>query len=154
MSGVGGKEVQTGHEAIKILSEAYEHLCPEAQDVEPDDGGDGGGGDISALLASEVAELKDIKKQPFVWKKLGISALVYVEVKYKDGPTPAELVGHICREAKATQQNKARLCSRFYPIENVCPSTMQAMESMAKEIASKHFPADAKEGTTVRKFSY
>lgn len=143
-----GKEVQAGREAVNILTEAYEKLCPAA-----DEGPDVAGGDISALLASEVADLKDTSKQPFSFKTLNIGSLVYVEVKYTDGPSPGALVAHVCREVKATQQNKTRLCNRFYPVEHVCAAKMEAIESLAKEIAVKNFPDDATEGTTVRNFN-
>ena len=141
--------MQAGREAVNILTEAYEKLCPEAADG----GQEEAGGDISALLASEVADLKDRTKQPFYFQTLGIGSLVYIQVKYKDGPSPGALVAHVCREVKETQQNKSRLCNRFYPIEHVCPANMEAIGTLAKELAAKYFSDDAKEGIQVSKIS-
>lgn len=38
-------------------------------------------GDISALIASEVAELKDVSKQAFYYHNTGVNSVVYVEFK-------------------------------------------------------------------------
>lgn len=37
--------------------------------------------DISALIASEVADLKDASKQPLYWHSTGVNSVVYVELK-------------------------------------------------------------------------
>ena len=133
-----------GREAISILTEAYEELCPDAG------GGDGGdddvvddGGDISAQIANEVAQLKDKSKQPFDFMTMGVSALVYVQIKYKDGPSAAQLAAHVCRQIKSTQQKKSRLCSRFNPVDYVCAPTADAMKEMATESASRYFSQGA-----------
>ncbi|KAL4534850.1 hypothetical protein Ndes2526A_g05720 [Nannochloris sp. 'desiccata'] len=143
-----GKESQGAREGINILSEAYEALCPEVADAKNQAVGDDKGGDISALLASEVADLKDHSKQDFGFQLLGINGLVFVQVKYEGGPSPAELVQHVCREVKASKQNKTRLCQRFYPVEHQCTADLDAMQEMAKEVLAKHFPADSTEGIT------
>lgn len=148
-----GKEAQGAREAINILSEAYETLCPEVADAKNQAVADNDeGGDISALLASEVADLKDHSKQDFGFQILGIKGLVFVDVKYKDGPTPTELVQHVCREVEASKQNKTRLCQRFYPVEHQCAANFEDMTALAKRILPEHFPADAAEGISVRFF--
>jgi hypothetical protein len=152
ISTYNGKESQGGREAINILSEAYEAMCPEAAVTKNLTVDDDTGGDISALLASEVADLKDHSKQDFGFQLLGISGLVFVQVKYEGGPSPTELVQHVCRDVKATKQNKTRLCQRFYPVEHQCTADLEAMEAMAKEILPNHFPADAAEGIAVSYF--
>lgn len=147
-----GKENLAAREGIAVLSEAYENLCPrEGAEVDGDEAAQSDTlkpaqaiEDISAILSKEVDELKDVKKQPFYYHTLGIPSLVYVEARYKSGPTPTELVAHACQVAKESKQNKTRLCSRFYPIERVCGSTMPEMEALAKEIADAHFPKDGK----------
>lgn len=155
-----GKESLAAREGIAVLSEAYENLCSGG---EAEEGGNGGSQetsqgptqpveDISAILAKEVDELKDVKKQPFYYHTLGIPSLVYVEVRYTKGPTPTELVAHACHVAKDSKQNKTRLCSRFYPIERVCASTMSEMEALAKEIADVHFPKDGNPVTVREKY--
>ena len=149
---VTGKEVQSGREAIAVLSAAYEALCPEAADAadapaaadEPDSG------DIAALLAGEVAELKDIRKQPFAFRTVGINSLVFIQVQYEGGPTPTELVLHACRSARDAQQNTTRLCKRLYPIERTCAAHLPEMSAAAAKLTAQHFPADAAKGCSVR----
>ena len=145
-----GKELQAAREAINILSEAYESMCPEVADAKNEVVGGDKGGDISALLANEVADLKDYSKQDFGSQLLGINGLVFVQVKYEGGPSPTELVQHVCREVKASKQNKTRLCQRFYPVEHQCTADLEDMQKMAKEVLPNHFPADSTEGITVR----
>jgi hypothetical protein len=152
ISTFNGKEAQGAREAINILSEAYESLCPEVADAKLKTSEDDKGGDISALLANEVADLKDYSKQDFGFQLIGVKGLVFVQVQYEGGPTPSELVQHVCREVKASKQNKTRLCHRFYPVEHQCSADLEEMQKVAKEVLAKHFPADAAEGITVSFF--
>lgn len=145
-----GKESQGAREGINILSEAYEALCPEVENAKNEAVGDDKGGDISALLASEVADLKDHSKHDFGFQLLGINGLVFVQVKYEGGPSPTELVQHVCQEVKASKQNKTRFCQRFYPVQHQCTADLEAMQEMAKEVLPKHFPTDSTEGVAVR----
>lgn len=74
-------------EPAKTFSlQAYERLCPgktaSAAAAPP---AEAEATDISALIASEVADLKDASKQTFYWHSVGISALTYVEVKDAGG---------------------------------------------------------------------
>jgi hypothetical protein len=149
VSTYNGKEAKGAREAINILSEAYESMCPEAADAKIKAGDTSEGGDISALIASEVANLKDHSKQDFGFQLLGINGLVFVQVNYEGGPSPSELVEHVCRKVKASKQNKTRLCQKFYPVEHQCTADLEDMERLAKEILPQHFPADAAEGVTV-----
>lgn len=146
ISCVIGKETKAGREATNVFQEAYEHFCPDAADLADGDEAPDAGGDISELLANEVKDLKDRSKQLFTVRNMSIPSLVYVSFNYKGGPTPAALVAHVCREAQRTKQNVTRLCSRFYPVDRVCSSTLASMEGIAKEIAAESFPEDAKVG--------
>lgn len=140
VSCITGKEIPAAREAIAVFYEAYEVLCPasvDAKQAKPSDG------DISALLANEVADLKDLSKQPFVFRKLGIPSLTFIEIRYAGSPSPTELVAHICRSAQTEKQNKTRLCSRFYPIEHVCPAKLDDIQELAKDLAATHFPEQA-----------
>jgi len=115
VSCVTGKENHAAREAISIFAEAYEQLCPGALEG-PESNPSDAGGDISAIIACEVADLKDRSKQPFFFHNMGVASLVYVSFQYTDGPSAGELVTHACREAIKTQQNKTRLCNKFYPV--------------------------------------
>ena len=46
-------------------------------------------GDISALIASEVADLKDASKQTFYWHSTGVNSVIYVELKDAGGRSAA-----------------------------------------------------------------
>jgi hypothetical protein len=142
VSCVTGKEIPAAREAISVLQEAHEALCPASAPVETEQAKQADG-DISALLASEVADLKDLSKQPFVFRKLGIPSLTFVEIRYAGSPSSTELVTHICRGVQHERQNKTRLCSRFYPIEHVCPAKLEDIQALAKDLAATHFPENA-----------
>lgn len=155
VSCTAGKEGQAGREAISLISEAHEEITAiqskqnaasnEAEAKKDDDKGDDGNTtqDFSALIAEEVADLKDEKKQPFDFMRIGIGALIYVIFKYKDGPSPAEIIEHICRQAKDSKQNRTRFCTRFYPVEHTCQTSKEALGELAKVIAQKYFPTDS-----------
>ncbi len=147
VSCVMGREQQAGREAVAILADAHEALAPPA-DAAGDDaaGGDAPPADIAAELAAEVAGLKDAKQQPLLWRDVGIPSLVYVEARYAGAPSPSALVAHACAAAKASGQNRARLCKRFYPVDATCASTPAAMAALAAELAAEHFPAGAAAG--------
>jgi hypothetical protein len=141
-----GKETYAGREAIAIMSAALDTLAPAKTAAD-----EAGAQDIASAIANEVAELKDVRKAPFTAINLGIGSLVYLQYNGEEGgPTPADLVLHICRQAKETGQNTTRLCTRFYPIEYTCPATLEHMGELAKQVADKYFPKqDAAEGVAV-----
>ncbi len=146
VSCVMGREQQAGREAVAILADAHEALAPPADDAGADAAGDDANAppaDIAAELAAEVAGLKDAKQQPLFWRDVGIPSLVYVEARYAGSPAPSALVAHACAAAKASGQNRARLCKRFYPVDATCASTPAAMAALAAELAAEHFPAGA-----------
>ena len=155
VSCVVGKENLAGQEAVHVLTEAYEALAEKSKDGETAEetidgnskrkAGDdvANSTDIGAALAAEIDDLKDSEKKDFYYTKIGCPALVYVDIRYKDGPLPSDLVEHACREAKRTRQNQTRLCHRFYPLDRICPSNVEDMQKMADEISKEHFPEDA-----------
>ncbi len=106
--------------------------------------------DIAAALASEVAELKGGTRQPFYYHQLGLHSVVYLECKDGEGPSPSALVQHACQRVSDSQQNQTRFCSRFYPIEHTCFSSMEKIGELAAEVVKQYFPADAEEPIEVR----
>jgi tRNA acetyltransferase TAN1 len=147
VSGWSGKEMAMGRDAVSILTEAYEALGGVSEDGNDASDADVPVGDISAMLASEVAELKDRSKQPFHFITLGMPSLVYVRIKYEGGPGPVALVARACADIKESGQAKSRLITRFHPVEYVCAATVEDLENLGKKVAAAHFPADG-EGTT------
>lgn len=146
-----GREVKSGREAVSILAESLEDLKPPNQDDNEAQHNEAEkGNDISALIASEVADLKDVKKRDFVVKLLGIASLLYVECNYDGDPSPSELVDHALRRAKETGQNKAKLCNRFYPVEYSCAATIEEINTLADKIAKDHFETEEGKGVKVR----
>jgi len=148
-----GREKQSAREAMNILSEALEELrgdhVDNASDPTEEEEEEKDTGDISALLAQEISDLKDKKKQDFTIREMGIPSMVCIECAYKTGPMPSELVMHALENAKKTQQNKARFCKRFYPVDYSSSSTMEDMKAMAERIAKEHFPEKTADGKTV-----
>lgn len=146
-----GREKQSAREAMNILSEALEELRGDVQDdnVTDTEAEEKDATDISALLAQEISDLKDKKKQDFTIREMGIPSMVCIECAYKTGPKPSELVMHALENAKKTQQNKARFCKRFYPIDYTSSSTMEDIKAMAERIAKEHFPQKIADGKTV-----
>lgn len=60
-----------------------------------------------------------------------------------EGPSPSEVVAHVCREAAATKQAKTRFCNRFYPIDHTVFAGLEKMAELGKALAAEHFPAGA-----------
>ena len=143
VSCVQGKELKSGREAVAIFTESLEELRPDQQQDQVEQETKAS---ISELLKSEVQDLQDRSKQDFNVRLLGISSIVYVEFTYKGDPSPSAVVDHALRKAQQEQQNKARLCARFYPVDYTCPATIEEMKRLGKTIAATHFPEDAKEG--------
>lgn len=152
VSCVLGQEKKGGREALDILSESFEALNDPLGSKESDEAEKKEEvGDISSILAGEIADLKDKEKQDFFIREVGISALVYIECKYKDGPKPSDIVLHALETAKETGQNKARICSRFYPIDYTSSSELDDIKAMGETIAREHFPKG--DGTITTTFS-
>lgn len=138
MSCMQGKENKSGREAINILSDALEILRPSVGDE--NHGEESKGTDnISALLANEVKDLKDKRKEEFTVRLLGVNSLIYIEQNFKGDPSPSALVDYVVRQAYQTGQNKAKLCNRFYPVEYTCGANLGEIEKLSKVIAKDHF---------------
>lgn len=137
-----------GRDAVSILTDAYEALGGNAAEDASPDAADAPAGDISAALASEVADLKDRSKQPFYFMTLGVPSLVYVQIKYEGGPGPGALVAHVCADVKASGQTKSRMITRLHPVEYVCAATVEDLEALGKTVAASHFPPAPAAGTT------
>ena len=101
--------------------------------------------DISALLAAEVADLKDKSKHRFKHHETGIKGVQYVSFP-ADGPSPQEVVVSVMKEAKATMTLRARNCSRFLPVSHTCFASVEAIKEMAPKVLEGHFPAEEVEG--------
>eukprot|EP00889_Picochlorum_renovo_P000385 jgi/Picre1/27415/NNA_000382.t1 len=102
-----GQEKKAGREALAILSESFEALKNSHGSKKSDESKEkGDGNDISSLLADEIADLKDKDKQDFSIREVGISALVYIECKYEDGPQPSDIVMHALETAKETGRTR------------------------------------------------
>lgn len=148
VSAVAGKEAQAGREAITLLTEAYEKLCPDkaAAPAAPPPGGD-----IAAALASEVAALKSREGAVFAAHASGLNSVVFVEYRDAEGPSPTALAVAIAEEVKATQVNRTRFCCRLHPVEYQCYANMEKIDELAEKVVAAHFPCG--EGAKPRTFA-
>lgn len=142
-----GKEKQSVREAINILGESLDALRGgDGHDKDDTSKGDNTKEehtqDISSLLADEIADLKDKKKQDFVAWEMGMPSIAYVECCYKDGPSASDLVFHLLDDAKKSGQNKSRFCKRFYPIDYTTTSSIEDIKTLGETVAREHFPKD------------
>lgn len=147
-----GREKQGVREAIDILGESLDALRKngsledtskkkEQQKQKEETIGQ----DISSLLADEIADLKDNQKQDFVAWEMGMPSITFIECRYEDGPSSADLVFHLLDESKKSRQNKSRFCKRFYPIDYSTTSAVEDMKTLGETIAREHFPKDIKD---------
>ena len=140
------------------MEEHYDKLQKESQGASTSsvaaEGQDGQGAadkekegskDISALLAAEVANLKDKSKHRFKHHETGIKGCQYVSFP-PDGPSPQDVVVSIMKEAKATMTLRARNCSRFLPVTHTCFASIESIKEMASKVLAGHFPAGEVEG--------
>lgn len=104
-----------------------------------------GSKDISALLAAEVADLKDRSKHRFKHHETGIKGCQYVSFP-PEGPSPQDVVVSIMNEAKATMVLRARNCSRFLPVTHSCFASVEAIKEMGAKVLQGHFPGGDVEG--------
>lgn len=111
---------------------------------------DGPPADIAAALAAEVAELRDTDKQALYYHPIGLHSVVYLELRDGEGPSPTQLVQHVCAAADAARTCRTRFCNRFYPIDRTCFASMEKIGEAAAAVVGEHFPADAAEGVEVR----
>jgi tRNA acetyltransferase TAN1 len=142
---VSGREKQSVREAINILGESLESLLGDnVSDTANGDTSPHGETkeDISSLLAGEIADLKDKKKQDFVAWEMGIPSIAFLECCYKDGPSASDLVFHMLDDVKKNGQNKSRFCKRFYPIDYSTTSALEDIKALGETIAREHFPKD------------
>jgi hypothetical protein len=79
-----------------LLLQAYETLCPGKATAAAAAPPAGDSSDISALLASEVADLKDASKQTFYWHSTGVNSVAYVELKDPGGRAGGWVGGWVC----------------------------------------------------------
>lgn len=110
------------------------------------------GGDVAALLAAEVADLKDHRKSLFYYHPTGIHSTVFVEIKYPGSPGPCELVSRACEAARQSRRAGTKLCNRFYPVESTCYASLEKIREAGATLARERFPttgAEGKEGIQV-----
>ncbi|MEW5313958.1 MAG: hypothetical protein WDW38_005488 [Sanguina aurantia] len=103
--------------------------------------------DIAALLAAEVAGLKDKTLQRFKLHQTGIKGTIYIMFMGEPAfPGPEAVVTSLLTEGRDTKVLRARHCSRFFPISHVCYGAPDEMKLEAVKVIEGHFPAG--EGVT------
>jgi len=144
ISCVSNKWKPAAQEAIRVLTPYYEELLP-ATKAEEDSGKD-----ISSLIANEIADLKNPRKQVFTVHDTGIPSLVYLEMAQSNaGPGPSEVMLAVAQDIQKTRQCKVRLCMRFTPVLAVCQADLGEVKQTANRILGPLFPAEA----TQKKFA-
>eukprot|EP00798_Chlamydomonas_sp_ICE-L_P021692 gene21692-28715_t len=103
--------------------------------------------DISALIAAEVAELKDKSKQRFTPHGMSVNGCVFIMFP-QDIPTPSpvDVVISIMEEAKSTKTLRARHCNRMLPIMHTCFAGLEEIKKMGPLVVAGHFPKGGTEG--------
>ncbi|GIL57424.1 hypothetical protein Vafri_12651 [Volvox africanus] len=113
------------------------------------DGGDGGGGgggegkDIAALLAAEVAQLKDKKAARFKVHDTGVKGCMFIIFPSDPppgAPGPVEVVRSIALEAKEKKQVRGRHLVRLLPVTHSCFAGLDQIAAVAPRVVAPHFP--------------
>lgn len=159
----GGRDRRAVDEARVLFEEAYARmgksdLLHSSQTTKGDDGGGGGGEEagaaaakpsVDALLAAEVAEIKDVKKALFRWHDTGVPNTIYVNFPAGDGlPSPSEVAANVVDHVRSTKQLPARFLVKMLPIEATCFVGIDEIKKLAGKFLPQHFAADAAEGSS------
>lgn len=94
---------------------------------------EGGAADFSALICSEVKDLKDSKKRPFVAHETGIKTCLFLHMPLvsSTSPTPNQVVSHVMRQAADTKVLRFRHCARLIPCTHICKPDMKEISKVA-----------------------
>eukprot|EP00892_Ulva_mutabilis_P004902 jgi/Ulvmu1/2784/UM140_0014.1 len=111
-----------------------------AAPAEADEGGssdgDGAGDalDFGQLISSEVKDLKDKKKRPFVVHDTGIKTCMFLGMPLvsEATPGPCEVVTHVLRKAKESRVLRMRHCLRLLPCTHIVRSEVADVTAAAK----------------------
>ncbi|GIL89684.1 hypothetical protein Vretifemale_17458 [Volvox reticuliferus] len=106
-------------------------------------GGGGAGKDIAALLAEEVAQLKDKKAARFQVHDTGVKGCMFVVFPsdpQPGAPGPVEVVRSIALEAKEKKQVRGRHLVRLLPVTHSCFAGLDQIRTVAPKIVAPHFP--------------
>ncbi|KAG2499421.1 hypothetical protein HYH03_002368 [Edaphochlamys debaryana] len=180
-----GREDKAGDEAVALIEEHYDKLtdptaasaapaaaeADEAKDTKDETEGSGDGADkaaaaggsdsgsgskdIAALLAAEVAEIKQTKGRGgrFRVHNTGVKGCIYVLfppfAETKPGaPGPAAVARSIAQEAQDKKQVRGRHIVRFLPVTAACFAGLEEIKAAAPKLVESHFP-DAEDSTPV-----
>ncbi|KAF6261244.1 hypothetical protein COO60DRAFT_1699940 [Scenedesmus sp. NREL 46B-D3] len=143
-----GKDKRATDELISMLEETFNRLGKDHVGrsdntaAAADAGAEGGkGGSIADMLAAEVAELKDKRKDRFKRREGGVRGTLFVEFPAEDDcPSPEEVVLDICRQVQATQSLPSRHLMRLLPVSHTCGINKEEITALAAKVAEKYFP--------------
>ncbi|KAJ3150462.1 THUMP domain-containing protein 1 [Geranomyces michiganensis] len=97
-------------------------------------------GDVSDLLAKELAELKrapEDTKQQFSWIKTNMDCIVFLQTY---APIePADFVHKILTDLNESKKKKTRYTQRIHPVQNTCRAFEDKIKAMAKPLLAPHF---------------
>eukprot|EP00877_Chromochloris_zofingiensis_P003690 jgi/Chrzof1/13321/Cz07g28250.t1 len=96
---------------------------------------------VDALLAAEVAALKDKKKRRFQMHDTGVKGTFFLVFPDEEGcPSPCAAVTSILQHVKDTRLVPARYVLRLLPIMQSCFVSMDEIQALGKKIAEQEFP--------------
>eukprot|EP00878_Enallax_costatus_P012720 GHUV01013284.1.p1 GENE.GHUV01013284.1~~GHUV01013284.1.p1 ORF type:complete len:251 (+),score=109.78 GHUV01013284.1:275-1027(+) len=99
---------------------------------------------VEAMLAAEVAELKDRKKARFKRHETNVRGTAFVELPKAEGcPTPEEVAAEIAKHVRATQSLPSRHVMRIIPVSHTCFVSEDDLKVLATKVAEQHFPKDS-----------
>ncbi|GLC41680.1 hypothetical protein PLESTB_000689400 [Pleodorina starrii] len=139
--GDGGAEGAAAADSSKPEDEGK-----KADDGDSGAGGGGGGGgskDIAALLAAEVAELKDKKAKRFRVHHTGVKGCIYIlfpSGSVPGAPSPVDVARSIAQEAKQRKQVRGRFIVRFLPVTHTSFAGLDEIRAAAPKVVGPHFP--------------
>ncbi|KAL6751892.1 hypothetical protein V8C86DRAFT_2767947 [Haematococcus lacustris] len=150
-----GWEDRTADDVRALVEEHYDKLvkaqgldvsdsaAAEASTGEAAAGGAGEGSkDISALIAEEVAELKDKRKRRFQSHDTGVRGCVYIIFPASPPlPGPIEVAISLCEEAAARKVLRARHANRLLPITHISFAGLDEIKVMAPKMLAPAFPS-------------
>ena len=107
-------------------------------------GGGGGGQSVEALLAAEVAQLKDAKRSNFRWHDTGVNNTVFVAFPKGPGaPSPSAVAENVLSHIKATKVLPARFLNKLLPVEATCFVGLDEIKKAAEAFLPGAFEAVA-----------
>lgn len=136
-----GREMKAFYEVVQLLEEYHDKLSkPASGKVET---ATEGPKDVSAMLAQEVAQLKDKKTHKFQQHNTQVGGTIFVLFpEAPEHPGPVEVVEAIMRDLKSSMVPRTRYTLRMLPITNTCFANMDSIKDLSAKLMPESFPTE------------